>query len=182
MYYLIIITLKTKLSIVKIYKQPIFFKRVVEHLWEYMDFEAVKEPWNVYKLQDETVLKLRVIIISVIMEGVDEAKSPLYSANSDTLVGIFAPQSLIGEPSERRYTLEERVDAIEQELKFETIREEWAEYKLKDGSTLEVKPVLTKVAKTSLYDPKGMPLYLINSQPVTRMSIPKELREKLRSK
>lgn len=153
----------------------------MSHLREIIDFEVVKEPWNIYKLQDETILKTRFILINVVMEGIDEAKNPIYYINSDTVLGVISPDSLIGEPSEKRYTSEERVDAIEQELNFEQIHEEWNEYQLKDDVTLKVKLVLTKVARTSLRDSRGQPVYLVSNQPLTNAVIPKELREKLKS-
>ena len=146
-----------------------------------IDFEAVKEPWNIYKLEDETILKTRLVLISVVMEGLDEFGNPRYGANSDSVIGVIVPDSLLGEPSHKRYTVKERMDALEKEMAFEPIQEEWNEYKLKDGTTMKMKLVLVKVARTSLRDERGQPLYLVNTQPLVDISIPRELREKLQS-
>jgi hypothetical protein len=153
----------------------------VKNLNKLIDFRAIEEPWNLYKLKDDTLVKTRFILITTIFEGVDEALGPKYSINSDTVIGIIAPQSLMSKPSEKSYTLEERVDAIEQELAFEVVKEEWSKYEFDDGATFKAKPVLTKVARTSLYDSRGQPIYLVNTQPIVDISVPKELREKLKA-
>lgn len=153
---------------------------LVKVLSEPIEFDAVEEPWNTYKLKDGTILKTRFILIQVIMEGVDEAANPIYIFNSDTVVGAMVPKELIGEPSERVYTLEERVDAIEEELSFEVMQENWNEYKLHDGTTLKVKLALAKVARTRLHDKRGQPLYLVNTQPIFNAITPPELRQKLK--
>lgn len=153
----------------------------MKNLNKYIKFEAIKEPWNIYKLKDDTLVKTRFILIHAVFEGVDEAINPKYSVNADTVMGIIVPESLRGKPSEKSYTAEERVDAIEQELDFEVVKEEWSEYRFDDGTIFKVKQVLTKAAKTSLYDSRGDPLYLINNQPMMDISVPKEVREKLKA-
>lgn len=140
---------------------------------ESIEFEIIKEPWNKYKLEDSTIIKTRFILIHVVKEGVDESGGPIYNFNSDNVVGAVAPKELIGTPSNRTYTLEERMSSIEKELSFETIQEDWNEYKLADEVILKVKLVLIKVAKTSLRDGRGQPLYLVNNQPLFNFIIPK---------
>jgi len=150
-------------------------------LTEYRDFKIIRELWNVYLLSDNAILKTRLILIKVIFEGIDEANNPIYLMNSDNVVGVLSPEGALGKPSTKRYTPEERVSAIEQDLDFETKEEGWNKYELNDGATIEIKLVLTKVSKTSLYDSRGEPIYLVNIQPITRSLIPKELRQKLKS-
>lgn len=150
-------------------------------LYEHLEFDPIKEPWNIYKLADGSLLKTRFILVNVIMEGVDEAKNPVYFTNSDNVVGIAAPKEILGEPSGKFYTSEDRIDAIvDESINFETKSETWNEYKFSDGTTFKVKLVLTKVAKTSLYDSKGQPLYLVKTQPLYDVSVPNELRQKLK--
>lgn len=147
---------------------------------KFVDFKAISEPWNRYELQDGTDLKTRFILVTVIVDGLDEAGNPIYSINSDMVIGVIPAEGRIGQPSEKTYTQEEKIEAIEEELDFETKKEDWAEYMLEDGVKLQIKLTLVKVARTSLHDPKGVPLYLVNSQPLTKASIPKELRPRLK--
>lgn len=58
-------------------------------------------------------------------------------------------------------------------------KEYWNEYKLDDGSTLKVKLVLQGVKRTDQYRPDGIPIYMINSQNVVRVTkVSKKLRKK----
>ena len=141
----------------------------------YIDFVIENEPWNYYELVDKTVIKTRLVLIKVILEGVDEANNPIYSFNSDTIVGALVPDELTGEPSRKRYTLKERMDAIEKIVKLKAKKEDWSRYKLTDGTMLEVKLALVKVTRTTLYDSRGDRLYLINTQPLFKVTTKKEL-------
>jgi len=143
-----------------------------------VDFKAIKEPWNIYELADGTTLKTRFILTKVLVDGLDMAKSPVYSVNSQNVVGAFAREERLGEPSKRGYTPQERIDAIEEEVEFTTKKEEWNVYEFSDGTTARIKLVLTSVARTSLFDSNGEPIYLINAQPIFSGSIPKETRQK----
>ncbi|MFH1328765.1 MAG: hypothetical protein ABIH76_08010 [Candidatus Bathyarchaeota archaeon] len=66
------------------------------------------------------------------------------------------------------------------DLDFETIREDWNEYKLADGTTLKVKIVLTGVQRLEQqYTPTGDPVYVVASQNVVRaVNVPPELKRK----
>ncbi|MCL5878112.1 MAG: hypothetical protein M1540_09910 [Candidatus Bathyarchaeota archaeon] len=62
-------------------------------------------------------------------------------------------------------------------MDFEDIKEEWNEYKLKDGSTLKVRLVLKGVKRLKKFNPDGTPIYLINASNVVRvLNIPAELK------
>ena len=69
------------------------------------------------------------------------------------------------------------------EVDFETVREEWNTYQLKDGTTLKVKLVLVRVIRTKDgYDPTGVPVYAIMStNVVSAVDVPVSLRRKPRA-
>jgi len=146
----------------------------------YIKFEAESEPWNYYELEDKTIIKTRFILVKLILEGVDEANNPIYSFNSQSVLGALIPEELMGEPSQKSYTTKEKTEAIEKVVKFKPKKEEWNRYKLIDGNVLEVKLVLVKVARTNLFDPRGERLYLINTQPLFNITTARDL-EKTRS-
>ena len=67
-----------------------------------------------------------------------------------------------------------------EEVDFQTRREEWNEYQLMDGSTLKMKSVVTGIVKVSgEFDVMGNPAYVINSQNVTAVNSPDELKKKI---
>lgn len=147
---------------------------------ENRDFEVLNEHWDEYKLKDGSLLRAKFVLINVIMAGVDDAKNPRYMMNSQPLFGVVAPASLKGVPSEEVFTPEQRVDALQEEVEFEVLKKESSEYKLSDGALLKIDLMIVKVGRTSLHDSIGEPLYLISSQPLVNLSVPKELREKLK--
>ncbi len=149
---------------------------------EFVDFDVIKEDWNLYEIEeDKTIIKARLVLIKIVREDVDDVGNPIYSINTQNIFGVIPPKPLMRESSNRKYSPQEIVDSIvEEDLKLETIKEDWNEYKLKDGTRLSVKLVVTMVDKTSLFDQKGEPIYYIQSHVVTKASIPKELRRELR--
>lgn len=68
-----------------------------------------------------------------------------------------------------------------EDVDFEEVEERWNVYRLKDGTTLKVKLVLTGVKRLKKYGPDGSPIYVIQSQNIVRaVDIPKNLKAKPR--
>ena len=65
------------------------------------------------------------------------------------------------------------------EVGFDTMREEWNEYALRDGTSLKVKTVLTSVVRLNgEHDPQGDPVYLVRSNnQVVCVEVPNHLRK-----
>jgi hypothetical protein len=62
---------------------------------------------------------------------------------------------------------------------FQTVGEHWNEYLLTDGTVITIKSVATEILRIDgQYDPKGDPVYLINSQNIVVASSPDNLKEK----
>jgi len=59
---------------------------------------------------------------------------------------------------------------------FKPLAEEWNYYSIDDGFVVGIKLVLTKVLKTSQTDPAGMPVYMIQHQPVIHVITQEEYR------
>ena len=60
---------------------------------------------------------------------------------------------------------------------FETVKEDWNEYKLKDGTILKFKTVVSNVIRTENYDPMtGDPVYHVRSTNILRVNVPSELK------
>lgn len=84
-----------------------------------------------------------------------------------------------GTPVNRVYTQKEILDAIEEvDISFDTIREDWNEYKLEDDIVVKMKPIATVVSRTSLIDQNGDPIYWVQNQPIIKAAITKEMRER----
>ena len=65
------------------------------------------------------------------------------------------------------------------DIDFNEAEEHWNVYKLKDGTTLKVKLIVTGVKRLKKHNPDGTPIYLVNSQNIVRTTdIPKALMAK----
>lgn len=65
-----------------------------------------------------------------------------------------------------------------EDLDFESVKEEWNEYKLEDGTVLKAKLVVSKVLRAKEYQESGEPIYTISSANVVRAKVPEELIKK----
>jgi hypothetical protein len=61
---------------------------------------------------------------------------------------------------------------------FETLNEDWNEYKLEDGTVLKFKTVVSSIIRTENYDPMtGDPVYHVRSTNILRVKVPDELKQ-----
>jgi hypothetical protein len=151
----------------------------------YIDFKVDDEDWNIYKLEDKTILKLKFVLLKVIREGIEPDGSPIYSMQAQILIAIFPPSDLIKSPDLRKYSVKELEEAvIKSDMKFDAKKEDYSSrYILLEQVghlKIEVKPILVYVARTSKHDERGEPIYLIRTQAVTKQSpypLPKRMKE-----
>ena len=63
------------------------------------------------------------------------------------------------------------------DVDFETMKEDWNEYKLEDGTILKFKTIVSSIVRTEEYDPMtGDPVYHVRSTNVLRVKVPEELK------
>ena len=69
---------------------------------EDIDFEEIEERWNVYKLNDGTTLKVRLIVTTVKrLKKHNPDGTPLYLINSQNVVRtVNIPKELMAKPKE----------------------------------------------------------------------------------
>lgn len=65
-------------------------------------------------------------------------------------------------------------------LNFETIKEEWNEYKLEDGTRLSVKIVVTDMIRRNEISPVGEPVYQFSSQNLVKAKVSKRALEEVK--
>ncbi len=63
------------------------------------------------------------------------------------------------------------------DVDFETVKEDWNEYKLEDGTVLKFKTVVSSIIRTEDYDPMtGDPVYHIRSTNILRANVAEEMK------
>jgi len=63
-------------------------------------------------------------------------------------------------------------------INYETIKENWNEYKLDDGTLLKAKSILTQVVRTKKFDKQGNPIYHYTTSAIATVIVPDELKKK----
>jgi len=127
--------------------------------FEYVDFELIREPWNLYELEDSAKLKFKLVLIKVVPIK-DEPKN--FKVNTANIVGVLTPKNMKDTPTPPASVNEN--DFAQKDLKFKVIEEDWGEYKLKDGTVLKIKPAITEISRTKSFDGNGEPIYVVRSQ------------------
>jgi hypothetical protein len=145
-------------------------------------FETVREGWSIYKAKEpkgSATIKLKVVVLKLFLEQLDEAGNAQFAAGSRVILTATVPPNMKGPPSTKPITAKEVADSIvEPDIPFETIREDWNEYKV-DGAVVSIKPIATIISKTSLFDANGDPVYNVQNQPIIKGIVPPESRKKL---
>jgi hypothetical protein len=137
-----------------------------------MDFDIQKEPWNKYEISDLTILKVRQIIKRVTKVLADDKVS--YGIDGDSLSVVLAPDSLKGTPDDKTYSRQELEKLITNDnMRYNTLAEEWNEYVLDDGGVIRIKATVSRVAKTSKFDRNGDPIYIVETSSIMQIRPPK---------
>jgi hypothetical protein len=143
---------------------------------DFVDFEIEKEGWDVFRMADKTMLKIRFVLLRVLMDKTMEEirvavknlppDQPLkigLGFTSQNLFSVEPPKNLRGQPDDKRYSIEDlRGSTTEEDIDYETVRSNWNIYVLKNGMKLKARISPTVVSKTSRFDNMGMPIYIID--------------------
>ncbi len=135
---------------------------------QFLDFDVLKESWNLYDLKDGTQLKTKFVLITVIEEPASDGFSLGFT--SKIVVGAIPPIKLMGQPSSP-YTQEElRSSIAKPDIDVENSQEVWNSYRLENGIVLKIKNVLVNVSRTKKFDSKGIPIYLVDTNAIVKVS------------
>ncbi|MFQ5998492.1 MAG: hypothetical protein ACE5KO_04220 [Candidatus Bathyarchaeia archaeon] len=145
----------------------------------YEEFDILEENWSEYHLSDSSIMKTRLILQKLFKTVQDGSGSITYGFNSSNLISVMCPKSLRGSASITAYTPQElNASIVEDDLHYETIKENWNRYRLRNETVISLKLALVKISRTGKFDNKGEPIYLVNTQPLMKANLPKSLREK----
>lgn len=130
----------------------------------FVDFKTRKEDFNLFELEDGSRLKTKFVLIALMKHGEGN-----YSFTTQVVLGIdFAKE--IGPPDNKIYSVEElRKAVINDDLKFTQTQEGESVYDVVDGNILSVKLALASVAKTSRFDARGIPQYMVSTSPLIKV-------------
>lgn len=144
-------------------------------MYEDVSFEIEKEVWNVYELDDRSIIKMRCILVKLLKSLKPTMISPqpdvpqkamalkFQSVFQNMVTVTKSPPELMGKPT-RPLTPQELVKLKKIEVGYTPYLEGWNIYRLPDGNKLKVKLVVSSVYRIlKRFDPFGYPLYYVNS-------------------
>ena len=139
----------------------------------YLDFEIIKEPWNVYNLRDGSKLKIRVMLESAWHFNKDGKKN--YSVNIKMATIMLCDVSLQGSKNQTKWTKEQFAQNIEVEnCQYDTLSYEANEYILDDTTRILIHTNLSGLSRTKLYNAVGDKIYIVNAQASIQLTPPKQ--------
>jgi hypothetical protein len=137
-----------------------------------VDFHVFKEDWSRFRLDDDTLLKVR-LPVRKIFETIVPQGYPVFSVDTITVITTIALDSSKREPSKQPWN--PKVD-VPEDIGFTILEEAWQEYRTFDNFKVLVKPVLVKVYKYNRYNIYGEPIYnasiqaIINGEKIIRVT------------
>ncbi|RLF13802.1 MAG: hypothetical protein DRN06_08075 [Thermoprotei archaeon] len=139
---------------------------------EEVEFEVKREPWNVYRLCDGTILKFRTIVVKFFKTPHTDPtlNLPIYVVAYQNVLSVKSPvRDKPNPPPSQR--LAEISPELREEVEIEDVlREEWNRYMVEGKYIYELKPVITRIIKLKgFFDPAGYPIYHVISQNVSRI-------------
>lgn len=139
-----------------------------------LDFDVIREPWSKYQLLDGTKLGVKVIAVRIIKLVSDEKKVS-YSLETQLIHRTYKiPERLRGKPAEQRPSRKELESSIvEDDIRYDTLSEEWNEYMTEDGAKVRIKNTVSRISRTNKYNKNGEPIYLVSGAGMVNITPPK---------
>ena len=142
---------------------------------EELNFEVIREPWNFYELEGGVILKTRFILKRVFRLKKDDGKIGYNMGSQNMTIVTHIPNDMKGKKAKKILPLKElQTTVLRDNIRFDTLREEWNEYVPEDGSNIRIKLTLMNVASTSQFDQEGDPIYIANTSTMTNIRLPKQ--------
>jgi len=136
-----------------------------------LDFEVLKEPWNIYQISDGSKLRIRNVLRDV--RRVVEDGVPKYSATVEGMIVVLCAPELKGTPTTPPPSKDKLQESIERtDIAFDTIFQDNNDYMLADGARIKLYFNLGEITRTRSCDSNGDRIYVINHFTTTNIKPP----------
>jgi hypothetical protein len=129
-----------------------------------LDFLVVREDWCRYNLSDDSVLKVKIVLTKV------------YKNQGQLMCEILPIHVILtnekGESDPKLYSMEELKASVNKDIGIAAVIEDWNEYVVDEGTNIKIRPIVSKIAKTSKFDSNGFPRYICQIQGNMKMEPP----------
>src|SRR5712692_2977692 len=148
-----------------------------------IEFTVISEPWVKYKLEDQTKIFVKLVVVKVV-RGLNDQGQPAYNMTAQNIIATHGASNLRGQPSTTQLNLADPSSyKIVASLDFDRMGEErWNEYHLTDGTVLKARLEPSTVARIDKYQHDGDPVYLVNTiQPLVRFKVSEQVLKSVRA-
>ncbi len=135
---------------------------------EIVDFDVIKENWHIYELEDDTTVRTKTVLMNILDGGPSEENPKIhkYVLQAKLLNVVSSPNHLKGKKDKSWRVSELEKFITESNMKFRQLKDGGpAEYRTKKG-IITVQSRIRQVDKTSKYDARGNPAYIIRAESV----------------
>jgi len=136
-----------------------------------LEFDVILEPWNRYELADGSILRTKLVLTRVekrIMQGRTGYRIETQPIN----VLYNVPPHKKSQADSKKYSPEElRQSIVEEDIRYRTLAEEWAEYLLEDTTRVRIKSTILRVSQTNKVDNRGDPVYLVDADNLVEFKV-----------
>ena len=139
-----------------------------------IEFEIIKEPWNKYQLQDNSVLKTRTILKNIRRKI--QKNQTEYFIDAQVLTVIYAFADLRGAANLKPISNEEIRKNIDlDDMRYDSMAQDSNEYVLDDGTKIKIHTNITSISRSTLKDSHGDPIYSVQSSNQILVKPPKKI-------
>lgn len=164
----------------------ITIKRVPAKNAVFVDFKVKREDWNLYRIEDGTLLRAKFILtgvwlddsLDVLEKRLKEGLEPDFGFGfrSRQLYAVEPPPELRGSPDSKRYNQAQIESFIEKkDMDFETVRATWNIYELENGITVKIRLSPISINRTTKFDSGGMRIYTVNGNADVKPEFPEHI-------
>ncbi|MCK4478865.1 hypothetical protein KAU88_10145 [Candidatus Bathyarchaeota archaeon] len=168
-------------------------KRIPDKTTLFMKFDVEREDWNLYELEDSTILRAKFVLTSVWFNTKlqELAKKIKKGQRPDPGLGfrarnLFAVEPLArfrGQPDSKAYSPKELEQFVEKkDMDFETLKETWNVYKMENGVIMKVRMSPISVNRTAKFDNGGLRIYSVHADADVKVEFPKFIEKLLARK
>lgn len=129
---------------------------------EYVDFDVIAENWSAYELEDKTIIRTKIVLMSIEKSGKEKKKSK--STLGIQLMVVVDSGKNRGPLGKKWEVSELEKYVTESNMMFRQIKDGGPSVYDTKRSRILVRPVVKQVLKTSKFDHNGDPAYIVKSE------------------
>ena len=131
---------------------------------EYVDFDVIAENWSAYELEDKTILRTKTVLMSIASARARKKKKKSKSALEILLLVVIDSGKNRGPLGEKWDVSELEKYVTESNMMFRQIKDGGPSVYETKKTRILMRPIVKQVLKTSKFDLKGNPAYIVKCE------------------